>query len=153
MFAAPSCKKEAPLGVKEILGWAEGAGYEWVEGPDEIRTEQAFFDYINGAAQPIIDLGWKRSLYGVLDKGESRLRLTIHEMTDSKAAVSLLEQSSFSDTEPIDLADRAINWDRGEFSRGILFQKQSFVCELTFQKGGNKDLLIGLASSLEALAE
>ena len=52
-----ACKPGSSLDPKAIRGWAESEGYQWIEGPDEIRTEQAFFDYINGAAQPIIDLG------------------------------------------------------------------------------------------------
>lgn len=136
---------------KVIRGWAEAEGYQWIEGPDEIRTEQAFFDYINGAAQPIIDLGWKRSLYGVLTKDEARLRLTLHEMADSKAAAALLAENAFKDTQPIGVGDRAVYWDRGAFSKGILFRKGNLVCELTFEKEGNKDKLLGLTSSLDTL--
>jgi hypothetical protein len=151
---ASACPKRAVVkDSKGIRGWAEGEGYQWIEGPDEIRTEQAFFDYINGAAQPIIDLGWKRSLYGVLTRDKSRLRLTLHEMLDSKAAAALLAENAFKDTQPIAVGDRAVYWDRGAFSKGILFQKENVVCELTFEKEGNKDKLLGLASSLETLTE
>ena|GEM_PF-3240821 len=152
-LAASACKRGSSLETKAIGGWAEGEGYQWIEGPDEIRTQQAFFDYINGAAQPIIDLGWKRSVYGVLTKDKARLRLTVHEMLDSKAAVALLEQSAFQDTQPIAVGDRAFYWDRGAFSKGILFQKGNLVFELTLEKEGDKDKLLGLASSLEALTE
>jgi len=152
-LAASACKRGSSLETKAIGGWAEGEGYQWIEGPDEIRTEQAFFDYINGAAQPIIDLGWKRSLYGVLTRDKTRLRLSAHEMADSNTAVDLLEQSTFKDTQPIAVADRAVYWDRGKFSRGILFQKGSLVCELTLEKGGSRAKLLGLASSLQALTE
>ena len=149
-----ACPKIAAVSdSKGIRGWAEGEGYQWVEGPDEIRTEQAFFDYINGAAQPIIDLGWKRSLYGLLTKDRTRLRLTLHEMLDEKAAAALLAQNTFKDTQPITVGDRAVYWDRGAFSKGILFQKGNLVCELTLEKEGNQAKLLGLASSLEALTE
>ncbi len=151
--AASACKGGGTLGTKVIRGWAESQGYAWVEGPEEVRTEQAFFDYINGAAQPIIDLGWKRSLYGVLTSEKSRLRLTVHKMVDAKAAVALLEQNVFHDTQSIALGDRAVYWDRGTFSKGILFQKGSLVCELSLEKEGNREKLLGLASSLEALTE
>ena len=150
---ATACKPRSPLETKAIRGWAESQGYAWVEGPDEIRTEQAFFDYIDGAAQPIIDLGWKRSLYGVLTKDKARLRLTLHETLDSKAAAALLAQNAFKDTQPIAVGDRAVYWDRGAFSRGILFQKGNVVCELTLEKEGSQAKLLGLASSLEALTE
>lgn len=153
MVAAPACKRGTPLDAKAISGWAEGEGYQWIEGPDEIRTEQEFFDYINGAAQPIIDLGWKRSVYGVLNRDKSRLRLAVHEMGDSKAAAALLAQNTFKDTQPIAAGERAVYWDRGAFSKGILLQKGNLVCELTLEKEGNKDKLLGLASSLEALTE
>ena len=149
VVAASACKRGAPLDTKAISGWAEGEGYQWIEGPDEIRTEQEFFDYINGAAQPIIDLGWKRSVYGVLTRDKSLLRLTVHEMGDSKAAAALLDQSVFNDTQPIAVGERAVYWDRGAFSKGILFQKGNLVCELTLEKDGSKDKLLGLASSLE----
>ena len=151
--AASACKRGAPLDTKAIRGWAEGEGYQWIEGPDEIRTEQAFFDYINGAAQPIIDLGWKRSVYGVLNRDKSLLRLTVHEMGDSKAAAALLEQSAFNDTQSIAIGERAVYWDRGAFSKGILFQKGNVVCELSLEKEGNKAKLLGLASSLETLTD
>ena len=146
-------RRTAVSDSKEIRGWAEGEGYQWIEGPDEIRTQQAFFDYINGAAQPIIDLGWKHSVYGVLTKDKARLRLAVHEMLDSKAAIALLEQNAFQDTQPIAVGHRAVYWDRGAFSRGILFQKGNLVCELTLEKGGQKDKLLGLATSLETLAD
>ena len=151
--AASACKRGAPLGTQALRGWAEGEGYAWVEGPDEIRTEQEFFDYVNGAAQPIIDLGWKRSVYGVLTRDKSRLRLTVHEMSDPKAAAALLEQSAFNDTQSIAVGDRAVYWDRGAFSKGILFQKGNVVCELSLEKEGNKAKLLGLASSLETLTD
>lgn len=151
--AASACKRGAPLDTKALSGWAAAEGYQWIEGPDEIRTEQAFFDYIDGAAQPIIDLGWKRSVYGVLNRDESRLRLTVHEMGDSKAAAALLAQNTFKDTQPIAVAEKAVYWDRGAFSKGILFQKGNLVCELTLEKEGTKAKLLGLASSLEALTE
>lgn len=148
-----ACKRGSPLETRAISGWAEGEGYQWVEGPDEIRTEQAFFDYINGAAQPIIDLGWKRSLYGVLTRDKDRLRLTLHEMADSKAAAALLAENAFKDTQPIAVGDRAVYWDRGAFSKGVLFQKGNVVCELTLEKEGSQAKLLGLASSLEALTD
>ncbi len=151
--AASACKPRSPLDAAGIRKWAKAQGYGWVEGPDEIRTEQAFFDTIDGGAEPIIDLGWKRSLYGVLSKGESRLRLTLHEMTDSRAAAALFEQNVFKDTEPIALGDRAFYWDRGAFSRGIFFQKGDVVCELSLEKGGDKEAAVALASSLEARIE
>lgn len=151
--AASACKRGAPFNTKAIRAWAGGEGYQWIEGPDEIRTEQAFFDYINGAAQPIIDLGWRRSLYGVLTKDKTRLRLTVHEMGDSKEAVALLAQNAFKDTQPIAVGDRAVYWDRGAFSKGILFQKENVVCELTLEKEGSQAKLLGLASSLEALTD
>lgn len=150
-LATSACKGGPSLETDAISGWAEREGYQWTEGPDEIRTEQAFFDYINGGAQPIIDLGWKRSVYGVLTKDKARLRLTIHQMADSKASVALLEQNVFQDTQPVALGDRAVYWDRGAFSKGILFRKGNLVCELTLEKGGTKNKLLGLASSLEAL--
>ena len=153
VVAASACKRGTALDTKAIRGWAEGEGYQWIEGPDEIRTEQAFFDYIDGAAQPIIDLGWRRSVYGVLTKDKARLRLTLHEMLDSKAAVALLGQNAFNDTQPIAVGDRAVYWDRGAFSKGILFQKGNVVCELTLEKEGNQAKLLGLASSLEALTD
>lgn len=152
-LAASACKGGATLDTKAIIGWAEGEGYQWIEGPDEIRTEQAFFDYVDGAAQPIIDLGWKRSVYGVLTRAKARLRLTFHEMADSKAAAALLTQNTFKDTQPIAVGDRAVYWDRGAFSKGILFQKGNIICELALEKEGNKDKLLGLASSLETLAD
>ena len=152
-LAGSACKKGAPLDTKAIRGWAASAGYQWIEGPDEIHSEQAFFDYINGAAQPIIDLGWKRSVYGVLTKDKTRLRLSAHEMANPKAATSLLEQNTFRDTQLIAVGERAVYWDRGKFSRGILFQKGSLVCELTLEKDGTRDQLLALASALEALTE
>jgi hypothetical protein len=151
--AASACKRGATLDTKALSGWAAAEGYQWIEGPDEIRTEQAFFDYIDGAAQPIIDLGWKRSVYGVLNRDKSRLRLTVHEMGDSKAAAALLAQNTFKDTQPIAFAERAVYWDRGAFSKGMLFRKGNLVCELTLEKEGTKTKLLGLASSLEALTE
>jgi len=153
VVAASACKRGAPLDTRAISGWAEAEGYQWIEGPEEIRTEQAFFDYIDGAAQPIIDLGWKRSVYGVLNRDKSRLRLTVHEMGDSKAAAALLAQNTFKDTQPIAFAESAIYWDRGPFSKGILFRKGNLVCELTLEKEGTKAKLLGLASSLETLAD
>ena len=39
-----ACKRGSPFDTKAIHGWAEGEGYQWIEGPDEIQTEQAFFD-------------------------------------------------------------------------------------------------------------
>jgi hypothetical protein len=72
-------------------------------------------------------------------------------MSDAKAAAALFEQSAFDDTQPVSVGDRAVHWDRGTFSRGILFQKGSLVCELTFVKEGGKDRLLGLANSLETL--
>jgi hypothetical protein len=152
-LTAHACKPGSPLDTRAIRGWAQSEGYEWIEGPGEIRTEQAFFDYINGAAQPIIDLGWKRSLYGLLTRDNVRLRLTVHEMADSKAALALLEQNTFTDTQAIAVADRAVYWDRGKFSKGILFQKAALVCELTLEKDGTKDTLLALATTLQALAE
>lgn len=152
-LAASACKPRSLLDTNAIRGWAEGEGYQWIEGPDEIRTEQGFFDYINGAAQPIIDLGWKRSLYGVLTKDKARLRLTLHEMLDAKPAAALLAQSTFKDTQPIGVGDRAVYWDRGAFSKGILFQKGNLVCELALEKEGSQARLLGLASSLEALTD
>jgi hypothetical protein len=152
-LATSACKGGPSLETDEISGWVESEGYQWTEGPDEIRTEQAFFDYIDGGAQPIIDLGWKRSVYGVLTNDEARLRLTVHEMLDSKTAAALLEQNVFQDTQPVALGDRAVYWDRGAFSKGILFQKGNLVCELTLEKDGSKDKLLGLASSLESLTE
>ncbi len=151
VFACP--KRAAVTDSKVIRGWAEREGYLWIEGPDEIQTEQEFFDYINGAAQPIIDLGWKRSVYGVLAKDKARLRLTLHEMGDSKAAAALLAQNTFKDTQPIAVGERALYWDRGAFSKGILFQKGNVVCELTLEKEGSQAKLLGLASSLEALTQ
>jgi len=148
-----ACTRRSPLDTKGIRNWGEAAGYAWVEGPDEIRTEQAFFDYIDGGAEPIIDLGWKCSLYGVLAKGENRLRLALHEMSNPKAAAALFEQNVFKDTQPIALGERAFYWDRGAFSRGIFFLKGDVVCELTLEKGGDKDTLLALASSLEARIE
>ncbi len=153
VIAFSACKREAALGTEAIRGWAESHGYGWVEGPDEILTEQAFFDYINGAAQPIIDRGWKRSVYGVLTRDTIRLRLTLHEMADPEAAASLLEQSAFGDTQPVDVGDRAVYWDRGAFSKGILSRIGNFVCELTLVKDGNREEVLSLARSLEALAE
>ena len=152
-LAVSACKRGSPFETRAIRGWAEDEGYQWIEGPDEIQTEQAFFDYVNGAAQPIIDLGWKRSVYGVLKKEQARLRLTLHEMLDSKAAVALLEQSAFHDTQSIGVGERAVYWDRGAFSKGILFQKGNLVCELSLEKEGNKAKLLGLASSLETLTD
>ena len=152
-LSVSGCKRGSPLETGAIHGWAEDEGYQWIEGPDEIQTEQAFFDYVNGAAQPIIDLGWKRSVYGVLKKGQARLRLTLHEMLDSKGAVTLLEQSAFNDTQSISVGERAVYWDRGAFSKGILFQKGNLVCELSLEKKGDKAKLLGLASSLETLTD
>jgi hypothetical protein len=152
-LVACACKRGSPPDTESIRKWAGSQGYTWVEGPDEIRTEQGFFDYIDGAAQPIIDLGWKRSVYGVLIREKVRLRLAVHEMADSKASLALLEENTLKDTQPVAVADRAIYWDRGEFSKGILFQKGSLVCELTMERDGTKDKLLGLASSLKALAE
>ena len=151
--AAAACRQGAPLSAKAIRGWAEGEGYQWMEGPDEIRTEQQFFDYIDGAAQPIIDLGWKRSVFGVLRKGEARLRLTVHEMRDPKAALALFEQNRFNGARPIALGERAAYWERGTSMRGILFQRKAFFCELILEKGGTKGDLLGLASSLEHLTD
>jgi len=154
LVVVPSaCKRGSPFETKAMSGWAEGEGYQWIEGPDEIQTEQAFFDYINGAAQPIIDLGWKRSVYGLLTKDKSRLRLTVHELLDPKAADALLTQNTFKNTKRIVVGDRAVYWDRGVFSKGILFQKGNLVCELTLEKDGNKAKLLDLASSLVSLTD
>ena len=152
-LAATECKRVSPLDTRAIGEWADGEGYSWVEGPDEIRTEQAFFDFINGAAQPIIDLGWKRSVFGILEKGEDRLRLTVHQMTRPQGAVTLLEQNLFEDVQPVAVGERGVYWDRGTFSRGILFRKGAFACELTLEKEGSKEKAVGLASSLAARIE
>ena len=144
-----SCTRRSGLDTGEIREWAKAEGYVWSDGPDEIRTQEAFFDYIDGAAQPIIDLGWKHSLFGVLEKGDSRLRLTVHKMVSPKEAAALFDQNVFDDTRPIDVGERAVSWDRGVFSKGILFQKGSFVCELVFEKEGGQAELLDLASSLE----
>lgn len=148
--AAPACKRGSPLDTRSIRDWAESEGYAWNEGPDPIRTEEDFFNYIDGAAQPIIDLGWKRSEYGLLNRGEIRLRLAIHEMRTPKAAAALLEQNVFKDARSVPLGDRAVYWDLGLFSKGVFFKKGSLYCELVFEKEGGKDELLGLASSLEA---
>lgn len=148
--AASACKRAGPLDVDAIRGWAESAGYAWEEGPDEIRTEQAFFDYIDGAAEPIIALGWKRSVYGVLTRDEGRLRLAVHEMNSPREAIALYDQNVFKDTESISVGERAVYWDRGAYSEGVFLQKGAFYCELVFQKKGGKEALLGLASSLAA---
>lgn len=148
-----ACRPGAPLSAKAIRGWAKAQGYQWTEGPDEVQTEQQFFDYIDGAAQPIIDLGWKRSVLGALRKDKARLRLTAHEMRDSKAALDLFEQNRFNGTQPIALGERAAYWERGASSKGILFQKKAFFCELFLQGSRTKEDLLRLASSLEHLTE
>ena len=148
-----ACSRRSAVDAREMRGWAKNEGYQWSEGPDEVRTEQEFFDSIDGAAQPIIDLGWKRSLFGVLEKDKAHLRLSVHEMVNPKAAVALLEQSVFKDTRSIAVGERAIYWDRGLFSKGIIFQKKAVYCELIFDKGGEEDELLKLASSLEGLIE
>lgn len=146
-----ACTRRSTVDIKEMRGWAESEGYHWREGPDEVKTDQDFFDYINGAAQPIIDLGWKRSVFGVLEKDTARLRLTVHEMRDPKAAGALLEQNLFDDTQSILIGDRAVCWDRGLFSRGIIFQKKGIVCELILEKEEDKDVLLNLARGMEKL--
>ena len=146
---ASACSRTSAVDIKEIRGWAKNHGYQWIEGPDEVRTEQAFFDYIDGAAQPIIDLGWKRSLFGVLEKDRARLRLAVHEMRNPQTAAALLGQNAFDDTQSIAVGERAIYWDRGLFSKGILFQKKAVTCELVFEKEGAQAELLDLASSLE----
>lgn len=148
-----ACSRRSAMDTEEIHGWAKNDGYQWIEGPDEVRTEQEFFDYIDGAAQPIIDLGWKRSLFGVVEKDKARLRLTVHEMLNPQAAAALLEQNVFDDTQSIVLGERAIYWDRGLFSKGIIFQKKAVYCELIFEKEGKKDELLRQAASLEGLIE
>ena len=151
--AASSCRRSGPLDVDSIRQWAEIAGYAWIEGPDEIRTEQAFFDYVDGAAQPIIDLGWRRSVYGVLTRDGSRLRLAVHEMKSPREAVALFDQNVSSDTEPASVGEKAVIWDRGEFSKGILFRKMILYCELVFEKEGGQAELLDLASSLATRIE
>jgi hypothetical protein len=148
--ATSACRRAGPLDPDSIRQWAETAGYAWIEGPDEIRTEQAFYDYVNGAAQPIIDLGWKRSVYGVLTREGRRLRLAVHEMKSPREAIALFDQNVAGDTQPVSVGEKAVTWDRGEFSRGILFRQASLSCELVFEKEGGKEELLGLASSLAA---
>jgi hypothetical protein len=148
--ANAACERSGPLEVESIRQWAETAGYAWIEGPDEIRSEQAFYDYVNGAAQPIIDLGWKRSVYGVLTREGRRLRLTVHEMKSPREAIAIFDQNVAGDTQPVSVGEKAVTWDRGEFSRGILFRQAALSCELVFEKEGGKEELLGLASSLAA---
>jgi hypothetical protein len=74
-------------------------------------------------------------------------------MGDPKSAAALLEQNTFKDAQPIAVGERAIYWDRGAFSKGILFQKGGVVCEIILEKEGNKDKLLGLASSLGSLSD
>jgi hypothetical protein len=150
---ASACSRKSAVDTEEIRGWAKNHGYQWIEGPDEVRTEQEFFDSIDGAAQPIIDLGWKRSLFGALEKDKARLRLTVHEMLNPQAAAALLGQNVFDDTQSVVVGERAIYWDRGLFSKGIIFQKKALYCELIFEKEGKKEELLELASSLEGLIE
>ena len=96
-------------------------------------------------------LGLERSVFGVLEKGTARFRLTLHEMRHRKAAVALMEQNLFDDTQSIQVGDRAVYWDRGLFSRGILFRKKGLVCELILEKEPNKDTLLRLAQGMEKL--
>ena len=146
-----ACTRTSMVEIQGIRAWAGREGYQWSEGPDEIKTEKDFFDYIDGAAQPIIDLGWKRSIFGVLQKDETRLRITVHEMRDSKAAVALLEENLFKDTQSILVGDRAFYWDRGLFSKGIFFQKKSATCEVILEKEKDKNVLLNLARGFEKL--
>ena len=103
--------------------------------------------------QPIIDLGWRRSVYGVLTRDGSRLRLAVHEMKSPREAVALFDQNVSSDTEPASVGEKAVIWDRGEFSKGILFRKMILYCELVFEKEGGQAELLDLASSLATRIE
>ena len=148
-----TCTRRSTPAIQEITEWAGEHGYRWGEGPDEIQTDEDFFNYIDGAAQPIIDLGWKRSVFGSLEKEASRLRLTIHEMRNPRAASTLFGQNAFRDTQSVTVGDRAIYWDRGPFSKGIIFQKKSLFCELIAERQVGKVTLLVLASSLAGLME
>jgi hypothetical protein len=139
--------------TQRIGEWAEENGYQWSEGPDEIRTNEGFFNYIDGAAEPIIALGWKRSVFGTLEKETRRLRLTIHQMDNPRAATALFGQNAFQRTEPVAVGERGIYWDRGLFSKGIIFQKKNVLCELIGEKQAERGTLLVLASSLAGLIE
>jgi hypothetical protein len=148
-----ACTRQSVPTTQEVSEWVAESGYRWSEGPDEIRTNEGFFNYIDGAAQPIIDLGWKRSVFGTLEKETSRLRLTIHEMKNPRAATALFGQSAFHGTQPVAVGERGIYWDRGLFSKGIIFQKNNLFCELIAEKQAGKATLLVLASSLAGLME
>jgi len=148
-----TCTRGSMPAIQEISEWVEENGYQWSEGPDEIRTNQGFFNYIDGAAQPIIDLGWKRSIFGSLEKETSRLRLTIHEMANPRAATALFGQSAFRGTQPVAVGERGMYWDRGPFSKGIIFQNKNVFCELIAEKQVGRATLLVLASSLASLTE
>jgi hypothetical protein len=148
-----TCTRRSTPAIQEITEWAGEHGFQWGEGPDEIQTDEEFFNYIDGAAQPIIDLGWKRSVFGSLAKETSRLRLTIHEMKNPRAATALFGQSVFHGTQPVTVGERGIYWDRGPFSKGIIFQKGNVFCELIAEKQMGRVTLLVLASSLAGLME
>jgi hypothetical protein len=150
-LSASACTRRSTVDIKAIRAWADSEGYQWIQGPDEIQTEQDFFNYINGAAQPIIDLGWKRSVFGILQKGETRLRLSVYEMRDPKAAVRLLEDNRLRDSQSTLVGDLAFYWDRGLFSKGLLFQKKGSVCEIILEKEEDKGVLLSLAGGMEEL--
>lgn len=148
-----TCTGRTTPTAQQIGEWAEENGYQWSEGPDEISTNEGFYNYIDGAAQPIIDLGWKGSVFGTLEKETSRLRLTIHEMKNPRAATALFGQSAFHGTQQVAVGERGIYWDRGLFSKGIIFQKKNVFCELIAEKQAGKATLLVLASSLASLME
>ena len=148
-----TCTRRSTPATQQMSEWVTENGYQWREGPDEIRTNEGFFNYIDGAAQPIIDLGWKRSVFGSLEKEASRLRLTIHEMKNPRAATALFGQNAFHDTQSVAVGERGLYWDRGPFSKGIIFQQKNVFCELIAEKQAGRATLLVLASSLAGLME
>ncbi len=132
-----------------IISWTKQEGYRWLEGPEQARTPEELFSYIDGGAQPLIELGWRRALFGSLAKGAGTFRLVLHEMKSPEAARALFEQNAIEGaSSPAGLGDRALYWEAGASSMGILLQKGPCYLELSLEGKGTKEGLTALASSL-----
>lgn len=141
----------ARLDEQQVKPLGSTTGWAWVQAPELLDTPLELYKRINGAGEKLIQLGWKRAIFGTLEKNGLTVHLIIHELENAAAASSLVARDEYPKAQEIAAGDGGIYWQSGLASEGILYHQGPRLYELTIDKKQALEELMPLIDALERL--